>query len=273
MKVNLKKLFSSVLCAVMLTAFAPDGMVKAAKPNDTKSVPEWTAQFNGDANGKIEIDYENAYEGNGSLKIVNSTAFTSGVYVRVFTKIPVKKGTEYDVSFFAKSQNSTNVYLNFGWDGHRNLLPFGSTYEWTEHELTYTPAADGNIEMMFILEGVSEGFWLDNVVVREKGTEFNMVANSTFDSETNSKEEHPIEFDEEILGLEETYNKILTGSTFSRKEFERVRGGFKFMPVNKTSSIQIDGSFDEWQNIPSMYMPTLPTQYQIYINDDRERDA
>jgi len=273
MKVNLKKLFSSVLCAVMLTAFVPGGIVKAAKPNDTKSVPEWTAQFNGDADGGIKIDYENAYEGNGSLKIVNNTAFKSGVYVRVFTKISVKKGTEYDVSFYAKSQNSTNVYLNFGWDGHRSLLPFGSTYEWTEHALTFTAAADGNIEMMFILEGVSEGFWLDNVVVREKGTDDNMVANSTFDSDNGSQEEHQIEFDEEILGLEETYNKILTGTVFSRNEFERVRGGFKFMPVNKTSSINIDGNFDDWVNVPSMYMPTLPTQYQIYIKDDKKRDA
>ena len=272
MKLINKKILSSFLCVAMMTAFVPS--VSAVLPEDTTTAHGWTAHFNGEVDGKIELDSENAYSGEYSLKIIDNTATTPENYITVITPVNVQKGVTYEVGFVAKSKKSQRVCFLFNWEKYIDLLPFGGTYDWTEHQLEYTATETGTVEFKFLIDGVTEGFWIDNVYFREKGTTENQIQNSTFELDAAEEAENPEEaFGAEIANLEQIYNKIRLGTTFLQSEFEHVRGGFKYMPIYKTSGITIDGRGDDWAGIKEIYMPTLSTQYQVYIKDERELDA
>ncbi len=273
MKLINKKILSSLLCASMLAAFIPALSVSAALPKDTTTAAGWTASFNNDVDGKIELDSENPYEGEYSLKIVNNTPTKANTYMTVVATVNVQQGVTYEAGFAAKSKKSQKINFLFGWEKYRNLLPFGDTYDWTEHQVEYTATTSGSVDFKFLIDGVTEGFWIDNVYFRKKGTTENQIQNSTFELVAASAEEEQEDFGAEIANLEQTYNKIRQGTTFTQSEFEHVRGGFKFMPIYKTSGITIDGKGDEWADVKTLYMPTLSTQYQIYIKDERELDA
>jgi len=269
---NYKKLLSTLLCTSFFASMAVMPASAALSP-DTTTAQGWTAAFAGSAEGYIKLDNENAYDGEYSLKIVDNTPAKANTYMRVHTNISVTQGKTYEVGFAAKSLKSTTVQLMFAWDKRRDLLPFGKTYDWTERVIEYTATTSGEVEMIFLIDGTTEGFWLDNVYVKEKGTDKNLVSNPDFELVAKAEEEEPEDFGEEIASLEGTYNKIKTAKSFTQSEFERVRGGFKFIPIYKTSGITIDGKKDDWANVPDIYMPTLPTQYQVYIKDEREKDA
>ena len=123
MKLNFKKVLSSILCVSVLVSHIQTLSVSAALPNDTKTASGWTATFAGAVDGKIELDSENAYDGEYSLKIVQNTPYVAGEYMRVFTTVSVQEGKTYQVGFYAKSNNSEKVRLMFSSDTRRDLLP------------------------------------------------------------------------------------------------------------------------------------------------------
>ena len=45
------------------------------------------------------------------------------------------------------------------------------------------------------------------------------------------------------------------------------------MFVYRQKGITIDGNFEDWDGYTSCSIPTLPTQYQIYLKDGKPLDA
>ncbi len=73
--------------------------------------------------------------------------------------------------------------------------------------------------------------------------------------------------------LQAIYDRIMTGTSFSEEDFKKVRGAFQYMSVEKADGIVVDGDSSDWEQYQGMPMPTLDTQYQVYIDDGRDKDA
>lgn len=267
-----KKFMPALLCMSILSALFTLPVYSAKSP-DTTTAQGWTAVFAGEVDAYIELDDKDPYAGEFSLKAVNNTPVKANTYLSLVTNINLVEGRTYEIGLAAKSQKSTTVQLTFNWDKRRNLLPFGGSYSWTESAIEYTATQTGPTEMRFVIDGVTEGFWLDEVYCREKGKDKNLIQNSGFELAPVEEEKPEEVLGEEVLGLEQTYYRIKQGTTFLQSDFERVRGGFKFMPIYRPTGITIDGNMDDWNEFSEIYMPTLPTQYQIYMEDQRELDA
>jgi len=271
MKLNFKKILSLILCVNMIASVVQTLSVSAAIPDDSTTAAEWTARFTGNVDAKIELDTQNFYEGKASLKFVSNTPTTTGKYMKVFTPVNVQAGKTYKAGFVSKSLNSQKMILMFSSDKRRNMIPFSDTYEWIENEVEYTATSTGTVNMEFLVDGLTEGFWIDNVYFKEVETGVNLIKNPGF--EVIPKTEEKDNFGAEITGLEDTYNKICASENFTQSEFEHVRGGFKFMPIYKVNNITVDGKKDDWENIMDIYMPTLSSQYKVFVDDGETLDA
>lgn len=262
-----KKIISFVMTAVLGVSLLVPVSVSAA----ASDVSGWGLVLSGGADGGVTVDNTQAASGTSSLKLWNNTMFASNVYVMSSASVSFEQGKVYEIQFQLKSKNSTSIILCENWDKRWSLTPFGKTFDWTNFEFSYTPAKDkAGGWIGFILEGETDGVWVDDFIVREKGTTENLISNSTFEPAGGQV----ITSGTEALddSLESIYNKITTSDTFSAEDMIKVRGAFRYMPVYRAENIQIDGNSSDWDNYPSMDMPTLPTQYQTYMNDGKGKD-
>ncbi len=79
--------------------------------------------------------------------------------------------------------------------------------------------------------------------------------------------------DESDNSAQAIYDRIMSGTSFSESDFNKVRGAFQYMMVNKAEGITVDGDGSDWAGYEGIPMPTLDNQYQIYIDDGRTLDA
>jgi hypothetical protein len=175
-----KKFMPVLLCLSILSALFTLPVYSAKSP-DTTTAQGWSALFAGEVDAYIELDNKDPYSGEFSLKAVNNTPVKSNTYLSLITNIDLVEGRTYVIGFAAKSQKSTIVQLTFNWDKRRSLLPFSATYDWTKSEVEYVATKTGITEMRFVIDGVTEGFWLDDVYCYEKGTDINLIENSGFE--------------------------------------------------------------------------------------------
>ncbi len=73
--------------------------------------------------------------------------------------------------------------------------------------------------------------------------------------------------------LQEIYNKILFSERFEEEEFLKVIGAFQCMRIEKAENISVDGNSADWNRYFGVKMPTLESQYQVYMTDGREKDV
>ncbi|MBQ7986705.1 MAG: S-layer homology domain-containing protein [Clostridia bacterium] len=261
----MKKLFSAILSAVMVISLFVMPVAHA------EEFDGWDVSYIGDIDATIGIDTSNAYSGKASLKAVNNTGAIGNTYVMLASSFELEAGTPYVVSIKAKSRASSTIYTIFNWDSStlKNLTQFGGTYDWTNFEWIHTPSTSGEHEMEIIIEGETQGFWFDDIVIKNHNTG-EIIVNSGFEAVGEGENKAPVIEDTSVSGI---YEKLIKSESYTEEDMVKVRGAFKFMPVYRAEGITVDGSPDDWEGFPSMTLPTLPTQYMVYINDKEPRDV
>ncbi len=261
----MKKIFSALLSAVIVISLFVMPVAEA------EALDGWDIEYVGDVDADIGIDNTEAYSGKASLKVVNYSGRLGNVYALISTSMEMEAETPYVVSVKAKSKASTLVYVTFDWENstRKELTQFGSTFDWKNYEWIYTPATSGSHQMLIIVEGETQGLWFDDIEIRNYNTDEKLIS-SDFETEAEAQDSAPVIEETGVSGI---YQKLVASETYTEEDMVKVRGAFKFMPVYRAEGIVVDGRPEDWEGFPSMTLPTLPTQYMVYINDDGPRDV
>ncbi len=262
-----KRLISAFLSFVLIIPLC----ISFEKSVYAESFGGWSVSFNNGAKGEAYIDTENAYSGVSSLKIINETPSAANVYAGAYYNVNVEAGKKYKVGAKIKSLRSSNIFFCVSWETRYSLRPFGDTYEWTNFEVTHTAKESGAKVLQFIVDGVTDGFWIDDVKFIDLETGENLVVGS--DSTFEEEKLNISDLNSDMNNVTELYNTIKKSETYSANDLESVIGGFKNMFVYKQKDITIDGNSEDWEGYTSCSIPTLPTQYQIYLKDGKPLDA
>lgn len=252
--------------------------VPAAYADD---IPGWNLDCAGGAQATMSIDHKTVYRGNGSMKITNASKPVGNVYAMITTQFDAKEGRRYRIGGKVKSNNSTYLQFMVDWEKRYDLMSFGKTYDWTNYELIYTPKTTKRATFQILCEGTTDGVWIDDLECIDLQTGENLFTNSTFDTDEVIEDPNDTagDADNEVVGdidyakYEKMYDSITTSDTFAVSDMNSVIGAFKFIPVYKANDIKIDGDLSEWDNAMPIAVPTLSSQYQVYINDDRKKDV
>lgn len=263
MKKNLKKIITALLSITILSTYLSGFSVVSAQNLDG-----WTFDLHG-CNATAGVDNEYSYSGNSSMKIVNKTPAAPNVYVLGVYSVDVKAGNSYTVGAKVKSSRSSIVQFSINWEKRYDLTEFGNTYNWKNYEFTYVAKETGTAEIELIIEGTTDGVWFDDMKFVDKETGENLIKNAGF--EGNNKE-HDVSDTGATESTIELYERLSSSESFTAEEMEKVLGGFKYMPVYEQEGIVIDGKSDDW-NVNAFGIPTLPTQYQVYMDDGKKKDA
>ena len=261
----LKKLTTLLLSiAILLTQLSALTVVSAQVDN----FDGWEFDLHGcDASAILDDEY--AYSGSHSMKVVNKTPSAPEVYVLGRYNVNVKAGKSYKVGAVVKSLRSSTVQFSINWERRYDLTPFGTTYGWTNYEFTWTAKETGTSEFLLIIDGRTEGLWLDDVKFVDKETGENLIKNPGFEGANKELDVNDTGASESVIEL---YERLSSSESFTAEEMEKVLGGFKYMPVYEQEGIVIDGKSDDW-NVNAFGIPTLPTQYQVYMDDGKKKDA
>ncbi len=264
----LKRLIAS---AIALTVSMQCCVALAA--GSTYSFSGWTVEFYNNT-GEAYIDNETYHSGGGALKLINYTPKTSNRYINMRTTVDLVEGRQYNVGAWIKAKDVTQGSFHINWDKHRYVTSYGNSYDWRNYEFIYTAQKSGSHTFYFIQEGTATAIWLDDIRFIDSVTGENLIKNSTFDSgsATNGSIATPGQTGTQ-KNLEELYNSIRTGESFSEEDMQKVRGAFKYMTVYPAEGIEIDGKGEDWENYPELSMPTIPSeQYTTLINDGKAYD-
>ena len=261
---SIKKLLSAILSAVTVLSLFVMPVAEA------EAIDGWDIQYIGDVKATFEIDDTESYSGKSSLKVTNDSEGVGNVYAMLSASVEMETGTPYVVSIKAKSEATALVYAMFDWEGDsiKRLTQFGGTFDWTNFEWIYTPKTSGKHEMEIIIEGESQGFWFDDMQITNYYTGEELIKKSGFEPE--EEESAPVIEDTGVSGI---YQNLVASEAYTEEDMVKVRGAFKFMPVYRADGITVDGSPEDWEGFPAMTLPTLPTQYMVYMNDGKPRDV
>ena len=123
--------------------------------------------------------------------------------------------------------------------------------------------------MEIIIEGEIQSFWFDDITIKNYETG-EIIAKAGFEPAEEEEDSKPVIEYTSVTGI---YENLRNSETYTEEEMVKVRGAFQFMPVYRAEGITVDGSPEDWEGFPSMTLPTLATQYMVYINDDKPRDV
>lgn len=262
---KIKSIISGLLLASMIFTFVP-----AAYADD---ISGWNLNCAGGAQATMSIDHKTVYRGNGSMKITNASKPVGKVYAMITTQFDAKEGRRYRIGGKVKSNNSTYLQFMVDWEKRYDLMSFGKTYDWTNYEFIYTAKTTKRATFQILCEGTTDGAWVDDIECIDLQTNENLFTNSTFDTDDVTGDAgDDVVGDIDYTKYENIYNSIKTSDTFSVSDMNSVIGAFKYIPVYQAENIKIDGDLSEWENAMSISVPTLSSQYQVYMNDDRKKD-
>lgn len=264
----IKKIASILLTATMVLSFVPTALAE--------NIQGWTVSYTRGCQGNVTIDRNVFYEGNGAMKITNKTPVLGSTYINITTPVDLKEGRKYKIGAKVKSQNSTYLQITIDWGKRYDFTALGKTYDWTNYEFNYTADKTKTATFQILCEGITDGAWLDNIQCIDVQTGENLISNSTFDSENigavgddgNNYAAEEIDY----AAMQKKYDLLKSSDSFTVDEMNEVIGALKYIPIYKLDNAKIDGNDEEWDGIMPIAVPTLPTQFQVYIDDDRIKD-
>lgn len=146
---------------------------------DAEAPRGWSLNKQGGVDAKLEYS-EDAYKGDYSIKIQNSSARQSNVYLALSTNVPLEGGKKYTLSFYAKGNGVSRCsYRPNAFKGEK--LAISASDDWQKYTYTYEPEDDMTTELMFLCEDVTNELYIDNVRIVEKGTNNNLVKHGSFE--------------------------------------------------------------------------------------------
>jgi GH35 family endo-1,4-beta-xylanase len=124
------------------------------------------SKYNGDANALNLAPAANAYEGNGAMKILNSTSNTGSQWkTQIHSNFTTKltNATEYTVSYYIRSEATGSVRCSTtGNAKYQGDQATSTTWKYIEWKITSTGAEDG---LNFDLGAVAGTYYIDKVSV------------------------------------------------------------------------------------------------------------
>ncbi|MBR5152162.1 MAG: carbohydrate binding domain-containing protein [Clostridia bacterium] len=158
-------------------------------------------------NGLAEVVWgtttEDAYSGTHSLKVVNPQKARHNTYVTLGQRFDAKPNTTYEFGLKAKGSGMTEqaqangiasawFNLNGIYSGLRYAI--NNTKDWTDYNFTYTTKpGEESLEFLFCLQDKIDELYIDDIYVREKGTDKNLIYNSDFEYYPKESEVIPSE--------------------------------------------------------------------------------
>ncbi|MBR5152163.1 MAG: beta-galactosidase [Clostridia bacterium] len=137
---------------------------------------------------QVTSSTEEVYEGNYSMKIVNPDKDgLRNTFRTVTQKFDAKPNTTYHYGFKAKGKgfkaqtkanDSNNAWCNVNgiYSGIREGI--APSEDWVDYDFTYTTGAgEDSLELLLIFGGTIEEIYIDNIFVREEGSEENLIFN------------------------------------------------------------------------------------------------
>ena len=160
----------------------------SASPKQTSSynMKGWSFYSNrsgaaGYCPGSVKLDYNEAHSGNASVKIMSNIdnslpEFKSNIYVDFTHQIPMVSGTKYKISFWVKRNNVQRaVQAHMSWanfdDQKLTFDDMKGSGDWEKREYTYVYSDKNTIT--FLMDGMCEGLWFDDITVFELDDEGN----------------------------------------------------------------------------------------------------
>ncbi len=256
-----KYILSILLVISMLTA---QGVIPVSA---AEAIEGWTVKYN-NSTGTVVYDTEEVYSGERSVRIINDTANISNHFTLLSTPVTVEAGEKYYFGVKAKSKNADIFQLAVAFGTRSSLTPFQKKYDWTHYEFEYNATETATVDFQVIVQGYAT-VWLDDFFFINVETGEELLKFPGFET---AKRPTPV-VELEDASLEEMYYTISESESFSSADMERIRGGFKYMPVYKADGIKVDGDVSEWEKYPVLAMPTLSTQYEIFVQDELPKDV
>jgi len=166
----------------------------------------WT-MLNQKAETTCKIVSEDATGSNGVLEITSKSAAEANKYLQFYQPYYLKPNTTYEFGLKAKSENVSALWFAMGgWDTERKYIDDG-TYDWKSYDFEYTTSEDRTrFEFFIFLDGMADRVFIDDVYVREKGTDNNLLVNGNFEYGRNAEVYKGVKFIEEPV---EKFTKIL----------------------------------------------------------------
>ena len=161
-------------------------------------VPEWNLY----ERAKEKVDYsvtvssDTAKSGKYSLKLERATPWGSGRTIYLRQSVPCKPNTTYRYGLSSKGKKVDGVYFacntiissNFGLS-QRQENTLRASNDWVTQEFTYTTTeSDHTLEFIIPLMAVNEGLYIDDIFIKEDGTEENLIRNGGFETGPDTEE-------------------------------------------------------------------------------------
>lgn len=257
----MKKRIAALLSALSLfVSVLPMTVATAAK------IDKWSVYFSNVTEGKeaaIRVDTNEKASGTGSLFASFDLSKKSMRYVSVSQAIPVEYGKTYIYGAKVKAKRAHNVQLKINQINNDSLVPFSASNDWKEYRFSYTHKLEAEtVNMSFIIEGVTEGVWIDDVFFYEEtdSSKKNLVSNPGFDGAGSVATET---VGSTVGGAEAQFNELKTKTEFKYEDIAAVMGGYQYSAVYPAHNITVDGDGSDWTDHVSMKMPVRSDQYYV----------
>lgn len=217
-----------------------------------------------------ELDTTEKHSGAASLKMCYYIPYSEGSSDNIYSSYTInglKKGTTYQYGLAVKAKNASACSMHLSWVNNVSLTPLGSTFDWQELSYRYTWERDtSSAAIMIDISDYTDALWIDDVyfceVLPDGSLGENKIANGGF--ETLDQQAENVE---SVGKYTELYDRITKSDSFTNSDIKKVLGAFKFAPVYKADGISVDGNLEEWDDYPTIALPTKANQYHIYINN------
>ncbi len=231
----------------------------------------WSVMLSNDCQGTAEIDYNTGVNGTPSLKIVNYSDRASNVFMLLSVSVPVEEGKTYSYGGVVKSDNSTAVQSAIDWNSRYSLLLFGKTCDFRKYEFRYVATQTKAVQLMFIIDGKTDGVWFDDMFFTDVETGENLLSNPDFNATDEEEEEKKVQVGENEY--QQKFIDINNSSEYEASDADKLGSLFYNVPVYY-KNITVDADNSDWGDITMAYMPVDDySQFQIYAHDDeKEKD-
>jgi len=148
----------------------------------------WELVVNNNCDGYIGTTTEEAVSGDYSIKLSKSTAEQDRTYRLIKQEIAVKPNTTYVLGFKSKAKgivSESSAWVDFAVnDWGKNRFAISNSNDWVNHEYEIrTGTSDPIYKILIFLGDIVDAAYIDDLYLKEKGTDINLAVNGNFDTE------------------------------------------------------------------------------------------
>jgi len=147
-------------------------------------VEVWGLRNVGRADVKFGVSDAEKKSGNYSMHIQKEQPFSSNKYEYLVQEFEVKPNTTYVYGLSSKGTvgHARGLYLNMDGLEMKNRKYVQSSGEWIDYEYEYTTSAEQKRIRFVILAEYPMDVYIDDVFVKEKGSDVNLIKNGDFET-------------------------------------------------------------------------------------------